>query len=362
MPSNVIAIDGPAASGKSTVARTLSERLGIPYVSTGSLYRAVAWKMLNRKQDPASISADALAAFLADTSIACRSPEPGAPIDIEIDGVFPGAQLQTAEISAAASKVATYPAVREWLLDVQRSMAGKTRIVMEGRDIGTAIFPDAKYKFFLTASPEVRAKRRLLQSGRPYDQQTLDAVAKEIAARDEQDRSRKTAPLRQAEDAVYLDNSGMDLEQTIQFILETIRRKDILMSKETVLQYRVPYADTDQMGVVYYANYLRYFEMFRTEMLIAAGESYQKMEEHGYSLPVIEAVCRYKSPAHFEDVLSVTGRVAECKGVRVRIECRIHRGDTLLAEGYTVHACIGREGRPVRVPASLSGLMTETEG
>jgi cytidylate kinase len=361
MSSNVIAIDGPAASGKSTVARTLSERLKIPYVSTGSLYRAVAWKMLTRNLDPSSISAGELETFLANTSIACRSPEPHAPIDIEIDGVFLGEKLHTAEISAAASKVATYPEVRTWLLEVQRSMAGRYCIVMEGRDIGTAIFPDAKYKFFLTASPEVRAKRRLLQSGQPFDLQALDTVAKEIAARDEQDRSRKTAPLRQAQDAVYLDNSDMDLEQTLQFIQEAIRRKDILMSKETVLHYRVPYADTDQMGVVYYANYLKYFEMFRTEMLIAAGESYQKMEEHGYSLPVIEAVCRYKSPARFEDVLSVTGYVAECKGVRVRIECQIHRGDTLLAEGYTVHACINRAGRPVRVPSTLADLMPEKE-
>ncbi len=165
--------------------------------------------------------------------------------------------------------------------------------------------------------------------------------------------------MRQAEDAVLVDNSTWTLEQTLQFILDAVKEKDVQISRNTVLRYRVPYADTDQMGVVYYANYLKYFEMFRSEMMIAAGESYQQMEEHGYALPVIEAVCHYKASAHFEDILEITGRVAECRGVRVKIECQIHCRGKLLAEGHTIHACVNREGRPVRIPPTITVLWEE---
>lgn len=360
MSSNVIAIDGPAASGKSSVAKLLAERLHIPYINTGALYRALAWKLRSMGKHAAELNAAELEDFLKNTRLACRCGDNG-KFDAEIDGVCPGEALHTAEISAEASGIAAYPEVRAWLLNVQRNMAGQTRIVMEGRDIGTAIFPDAAHKFFLTASPEIRAERRLKQSGVPFDEAALKQVAAEIAARDQQDRSRAAAPLRQADDAVFVDNSSMDLEQTVQYLLNAVKRKDVLTSRSTVLRYRVPYADTDQMGVVYYANYLKYFEMFRSEMMIAAGESYRQMEEHGYALPVVEAVCRYKSSAHFEDMLEITGRVAECKGVRVKIECQIHCRGKLLAEGYTVHACISRNGRPVRVPSVIAELMNPEE-
>ena len=356
MFSNVIAIDGPAASGKSSVAKQIAERLHIPYISTGALYRALAWKWKQLGRTPEEMKEGAMTDFLGTTKLSCRCAPEGGLFEVEIDGQCPGEALHTQEISAGASKIATLPEVRAWLLDVQRNMAGEQRIVMEGRDIGTAIFPDARHKFFLTASPEVRAERRLKQSGEPFDDAALKRVAAEIAARDEQDRSRKTAPLRQAEDAVFLDNSEMDLEQTLQFILDAVREKDIQISRNTVLRYRVPYADTDQMGVVYYANYLKYFEMLRSEMMIAAGESYQKMEEHGYALPVIEAVCHYKAPARFEDILEITGRVAECRGVRVKIECEIHCRGKLLAHGHTVHACMSREGKPVRIPSAITDL------
>lgn len=361
MASNVIAIDGPAASGKSTIAKALSARLGITYVNTGSLYRAIAWKLIRSGLDPETVSAEEVDRMLAETQITYAKPADDAPLDIRIDGIFPGSGLRSAEISAGASKVATMPNVRAWLLDLQRGMASLGKIVMEGRDIGTAIFPDAKYKFFLTASPLVRAKRRLAQSGETPDGATVESVAKDIAARDEQDRNRATAPLRQAEDAVFLDNSEMDLEQTLAFIMKKMREKDAAR-KDTVLTYRVPYADTDQMGVVYYANYLKYFEMFRTEMLIDAGMNYQRMEKDGIAMPVIEAVCRYKSSAHFEDLLTVTGYVAEVKGVRAKIACEVRCGEKLLAEGYTIHACINtKTGRPERVPASLAALLKHKE-
>lgn len=119
------------------------------------------------------------------------------------------------------------------------------------------------------------------------------------------------------------------------------------------LEYRVPYADTDQMRVVYYANYLRYFEMAREEMLRKIGYPYTRLESEGFALPVCEAYCRYKKSARFEDVLTITSRVAEIQGVRCRIECAITRQDgDVIAEGYTIHAFL-KDGRPVRPPRSL---------
>ena len=125
---------------------------------------------------------------------------------------------------------------------------------------------------------------------------------------------------------------------------------------KVAVNYRVPYADTDQMGVVYYANYLIYFERLRNELIRAGGKSYRQWEEEGINLPVIEAQCEYFHPAHYDDTLTITGRVAEVKRVRIRIECEVKRGDELLARGYTVHACINREGRPIRVPEEIENL------
>ena len=122
----------------------------------------------------------------------------------------------------------------------------------------------------------------------------------------------------------------------------------------TSLEYRVPYADTDQMKVVYYANYLVYFERLRNELLRDSGYTYYKMEEDGLALPVIEAVCNYKSSARYDDLLTISGWVSEIKGVRVTIQCEVRRGDELLVTGHTVHACIDiKTGRPCRVPKDL---------
>ena len=116
------------------------------------------------------------------------------------------------------------------------------------------------------------------------------------------------------------------------------------------VEYRVPYADTDQMSFVYYANYLIYFEMSREELMRSIGLPYGKLEELGCALPVLEAVCHYKKPAKFEDILTITASLAELKGVRVKIACTVKRGDELLAEGWTVHAFMTREGRPQKPP------------
>lgn len=129
------------------------------------------------------------------------------------------------------------------------------------------------------------------------------------------------------------------------------------MNATASLSYRIPFADTDQMGVVYYANYLIYFEMCRAELMREIGFSYTEMEHLGYAMPVIEAVCRYKSPAHFEDRIVITATVLEMKGVRAKIGCTIHRGEELLAEGWTEHVCVdSRTAKPTRIPEKLITL------
>lgn len=346
MNANVIAIDGPAASGKSTVAKNLAERLGILYVSTGSLYRAVAWKAL--QNGIGTKDTDALIGMLKNTSLR-YAETPDGNLDIELDGKFPGQALRAAEVAMGASDVATIPAVRAWTLGIQRETAETNRIVMEGRDIGTVVFPDAACKFFLTASPEARAKRRLSQGGEMPDSATVESVAAEIAERDKQDMERAVAPLKLADDAIYLDNSDFEIEDTLNYLLAHIRRA-------TTITYRVPFADTDQMAVVYYANYLIYFEMCREELLRKIGFPYTVMEQEGYAMPVIEAVCHYKNAAHFEDVLTIEAVLTEVKGVRLKIACKVRRGSTLLAEGWTVHACM-KDGKPARMPEQITSLM-----
>jgi len=126
----------------------------------------------------------------------------------------------------------------------------------------------------------------------------------------------------------------------------------------TVMKYRVPYADTDQMGVVYYANYFVFFERFRNELLRDAGYTYLELEKEGVAMPVIEAVCHYKASAKYDDLLEVTGRFAEAKGVKVKIECEIYRDGQLLVSGHTVHACINmKTGRPARPPEFIQNLV-----
>lgn len=217
MASNVIAIDGPAASGKSTAAKNLAKVLNIPYINTGSLYRAIAWKA--KKQNVGFKDEPALMRMLANTTIAYAAPTPGADLEIEIDGVFPGPELRTPEIAQGASDVATVPGVRQHTLEIQRVTAKQQRIVMEGRDIGTVIFPDAKYKFFLTASPRARALRRLQQDNEAPDGATVDSIAAEIAERDRQDSMRATAPLKQAEDAVLVDSSDLSIDEVLKRLL-----------------------------------------------------------------------------------------------------------------------------------------------
>ena len=216
--SNVIAIDGPAASGKSTAARLLAERLNIAYVNTGSLYRAVALAARRAGQEMGALSPEFLNTLKLE-----YVPDQNGRYELKLDGSFPGAELRSAETASEASLVATQPAVRDYLLGVQRSFAGEKLIVMEGRDIGTVIFPDARYKFFITATPEERARRRLAQSGEVTDGATLAEVAKAIAERDRQDSERRIAPLKPAPDAELIDTTGFAVGEVVDYIVQTVQ-------------------------------------------------------------------------------------------------------------------------------------------
>ncbi len=208
--SKVIAIDGPAASGKSTVAKRLAERFGIAYVNTGSLYRAVALAASRAGVPFSAVNT----AFLATLKLA-YCPDADGRYELTLNGEFPGSALRSPEIAAGASTVAAIPQVRDFLLDVQRGFAGERPIVMEGRDIGTVIFPDAQYKFFVTATPEERARRRLAQSGEVPDGATLAEVARDIAERDRQDANRPVAPLKPAADAELVDTTGSSIDEVV---------------------------------------------------------------------------------------------------------------------------------------------------
>jgi cytidylate kinase len=203
----IIAIDGPAAAGKGTLARRLAAELGLPYLDTGLLYRAVGRRVLDQKADP------------ADPAIAETAARALAPEDTERQ------DLRGPAADAAAAAVASIPGVRAALLDFQRSFGARRGAVLDGRDIGTVIFPDAPAKLFVTASLAERARRRWLElqaKGTPADRATVEA---DMAARDEADRARIAAPLRAAADAIEIDTTGMDAETAFATALAEVQKR-----------------------------------------------------------------------------------------------------------------------------------------
>lgn len=216
-----IAIDGPAASGKSTVARRLAEKLNGHYINTGDMYRAVTWaahrRHLNPRTDP-----EGVAEMLAGIDLKYVLNDAGVPVLILNGEPVPVTEIRAPDVAHDVSYVARIPEVREWLKGRQRETTALGTVIMEGRDIGTVILPDASHKFFITASPEVRARRRLAQDGEVADGATVPSVAAEIAERDRIDSTRATAPLRAAVDAVPIQTDHMTIEEVVDRMLTVI--------------------------------------------------------------------------------------------------------------------------------------------
>ena len=211
-----IAIDGPGGAGKSSVAKALAAKLGLVYVDTGALYRSVGLFMRRAGVDTAS--AVEVTPLLEDVALELRWTEDGQRVVLCGEDVSEA--IRTPEASMDASAVSAIPAVREFLLGLQRDMADKGNVIMDGRDIGTVIMPDADLKIFLTASPEARAERRFAELRAKGQECTFEEVLEDIIKRDAQDTGRDIAPAVAADDAVVFDNSGMGLEETVEKIGE----------------------------------------------------------------------------------------------------------------------------------------------
>jgi len=220
----IIAIDGPAGSGKSTVALIVAKKLGGTYISTGNMYRAITLAILKGKFQIENAKPGKIAKFL--TSIELKYLSETSFDKIILNGEDVSSQIRSPEVASLVSRVSAIPEIRKWLVEKQRQIAENTKIaIMEGRDIGTVVFPDAKWKFFIIASPEVRAKRRLLQSGENFEGSTLESVARQIAERDRMDMTRKVAPLTKADDAVLIDSSEISAEDVANKIVDMVKNE-----------------------------------------------------------------------------------------------------------------------------------------
>ena len=222
MQERSIAIDGPAGAGKSTLARALARELGYLYVDTGAIYRTVALRAREAGADPSD--PEQVAPLLEDLDLRMDYGRDGVQ-RMYLSGRDVTETIRENEVSALASQVAALPAVREFLLEFQRKQAREHNVVMDGRDIGTVVLPQAGVKIFLTAAPEARARRRtaeLLQRGQDAD---FDEILREIRQRDEQDENRPVAPLRQAEDAALLDTTNLDLKGSLEALLTLVRER-----------------------------------------------------------------------------------------------------------------------------------------
>lgn len=219
-----IAIDGPAGAGKSTIARQLANRLGILYLDTGAMYRAVGLKALRTNTDMRS--EPDLERMLNQTVLDIQFGPNGQ--QVILDGVDVTDAIRSSDVSRAASDVSAIPAVRHRLVEMQRCIAEQRDLVLDGRDIGTYVLPDAPFKFFLTADVKERARRRLndLQA-RGETNLSLSDVIDEVSYRDQQDSSRSMAPLKQAEDAILIDTTGLTIEEVIGRVLEQLRPQQL---------------------------------------------------------------------------------------------------------------------------------------
>ncbi len=221
MTSRVIAIDGPAGSGKSTTAKAVARRLGLAHLDSGALYRAATLAALDAEID---IAAPGIVALAESLPVRLRLTDAG--FRPEVAGVDVSEEVRSDRVTRRVSEVAALPEVREWVNQVVRDATAlhPRGVVIDGRDIGTVVFPDALLKVFLTAGEGERARRRLLQEGRSADEANVREAAGKIARRDRYDSNRQVAPLTQAEDAVLLDNTDLSFEQQVGKVVEMARK------------------------------------------------------------------------------------------------------------------------------------------
>lgn len=212
----VIAIDGPAGAGKSTAARRLAQALGYLLLDTGALYRGIA--LLARERGVSWDNGAALGELASSTSLTFARGADGTP-RLMVDGVDRADEIRTPEIAMGASHVSRHPDVRQALLGIQRALGRQGGVVVEGRDIGTVVFPDAEAKVYLTASAETRAGRRLRELQARGEAVNLEDTLREVRQRDQQDQGRETAPLKPAADSILFDTTGLSLEQVVARLL-----------------------------------------------------------------------------------------------------------------------------------------------
>lgn len=216
-----VAIDGPAGAGKSTIAKAAAKALGFIYVDTGALYRTVA---LNAKRNGALDSTEKIIALLDNTKVSLGFSEDGTQC-VYLNGEDVSSLIRTPEISMGASKVSAIPEVRAFLLDLQRDIARKNNVIMDGRDIASVVLPDAQCKIFLFASPECRAQRRYKELIEKGESVMYEDVLADVNQRDYQDSHREIAPLKPTAESVMADTSKLDLQQSIDLIISIIKEK-----------------------------------------------------------------------------------------------------------------------------------------
>jgi len=213
----VVAIDGPAGAGKSTIAQRLAGRLSFTYIDTGAMYRTIALWAIRQKVDPGDMHRMEQLALAAEIELA--------PGRIRLNGEDVTDAIRTPEVTAAASRVAVVPGVRRAMVAKQRGIAERSNVVMEGRDIGTVVFPNADVKVYLDADPAERVKRRLLEIRAKGEEISEAALAEQMQDRDRRDTTRKDSPLAQAPDATYLDSTQLSIEQVEEAILKIVRAR-----------------------------------------------------------------------------------------------------------------------------------------
>jgi cytidylate kinase len=215
----IVAIDGPAGAGKSTLARRVADKLGFLYINTGAMYRAVALWALRLNVAATDMHRLEQLAEAAQIELAMQDDR------VLLNGEDVSDAIREPHVSEAASQVSAVPGVRRALLTLQRKMAETSSVVMEGRDIGSVVFPNAQVKIFLDADPQERARRRALELLQDGQHASVDAVAGELTQRDERDRNRKEAPLLQAPDAQLVDTTGLTLDEVEEIILRLVRAR-----------------------------------------------------------------------------------------------------------------------------------------